>query len=78
MRQYIQLGYIMLHHLAGATIQVANLVNFNCQEDGNQEDGNRSETHSLGFLYSYCSQDPPMFGAQWYLFQKKGKRSKYL
>ena len=28
----------MLHHLAGATIQVANLVNYNChpQEDGNQ------------------------------------------
>ena len=23
-------GYLMLHHLAGATIQVANLVNFNC------------------------------------------------
>ena len=23
-------GYLMLHHLAGATIQVANFVNFNC------------------------------------------------
>ena len=30
-------GYLMLHHLAGATIQVANLVNYNRhpQEDGN-------------------------------------------
>ena len=29
----------MLHHLVGATIQVANLVNFNCHpllEDGNE------------------------------------------
>ena len=23
--------YLMLHHLAGATIQIANLVNYNCQ-----------------------------------------------
>ena len=32
-------GYIMLHHLAGATIQVANLVNYNCHplEDGNKD-----------------------------------------
>ena len=29
-------GYLLLHHLAGASIQVANLVNYNChpQEDG--------------------------------------------
>ena len=28
----------MLHHLAGATIQIANLVNYNCHplEDGNK------------------------------------------
>ena len=29
----------MLHHLADATIQVANLVNYNCHPD---EDGNES------------------------------------
>ena len=30
----------MLHHLAGATIQVANLDNYNChpQEDGKKKD----------------------------------------
>ena len=29
-------GYLMLHHLAGATIELANLVNYNChpQDDG--------------------------------------------
>ena len=33
-------GYLMLHHLAGATIKVAYLVNYNCthQEDGNKHD----------------------------------------
>ena len=25
-----RMGYLMLHHVAGATIQVANLVNYNC------------------------------------------------
>ena len=29
-------GYLMLHHLAGATIQVANLVIAILQEDGNE------------------------------------------
>ena len=31
-------SYLMLHHLAGATIQVAYLVNYNChpEEDGNE------------------------------------------
>ena len=23
-------GYLMLHHLVGATIQIANVVNYNC------------------------------------------------
>ena len=35
MKQYTQViftenGHLMLHHLAGATLQVANLVNYNC------------------------------------------------
>ena len=32
-----RIGYLMLHHLAGATIHVANIVNNNCHpiEDGN-------------------------------------------
>ena len=29
--------YLMLHHFAGSTIQVANLVNYNFQEDGNKK-----------------------------------------
>ena len=34
----------MLHHLAGATIQIANLVNDKChsQEEWQQEDGNHT------------------------------------
>ena len=31
-------GYLMLHHLAGVTVQVANFVNYNCHplDDGNK------------------------------------------
>ena len=45
----------MLHHLAGATIQVANLVNYNCnpKEDGchPQEDGCHPQEYGN---YSVC------------------------
>ena len=34
-------GNLMQHHLVGATVQVANVVNYNCdlQEDGNNSNG---------------------------------------
>ena len=50
MRQFLgnfhRKDYLMLHYLAGATIQVANLANYNChpQEGDNnhhQEGGNK-------------------------------------
>ena len=46
----------MLHHLAGATIQLANLVNYNCRP---QEDGNiiiKPTVTDLKFrtLFSFC------------------------
>ena len=69
-------GYLLLHHLAGATIQFANLVNYNCQEDGNQEDGNRSVKHSLGFLYSYYLRDPLMFGGTVARISEEGENVK--
>ena len=38
----------MLHHLDGATIQVANYVNYNCHP---LEDGNKYMPFSSGWLY---------------------------
>ena len=35
-------GYLMLHYFASATIQIANIVNYNChlQVDGNEQQMN--------------------------------------
>ena len=48
----------MLHYLAGATIQIANLVNYNCHP---QVDGNKNEfvpkSHELVQLYFEMSSD---------------------
>ena len=46
----------MLHHLAGATIQVANLVNYNIhpQEDGNKfnpQSQNLHKTQDMKFIF---------------------------
>ena len=42
-------GYLMLHHSAGATIQIANLVHYNChpQVDGNERQIKYKQVFSL-------------------------------
>ena len=37
-RNFHRMGYLMLHHFAGATIQIANLVNYDCHL--NEDDNN--------------------------------------